>query len=798
MAQVRTQAKTQTSQRFNHIAVIGAGVMGAAIAAIFANAGCKVMLFDIVPKDATDDQPARNHIAAAAIKAMLKREPAAFTHPRRAKLVTPCNLEDDLEHFNQCDLIIEAIIEDAAIKQALYAKIAPFLKDDAIISSNTSTIPMATLTAKMDDQLRQRFIITHFFNPPRYMALLEMVIPQAFDANRLDALRNFFDYKLGKSVILCKDRPGFIGNRLGIYWIMTALQMAVDQGMICEDADAMLSKPFGIPKTGVFGLMDLVGLDLMPHIIASMRDALDADDPLIQDYKMPLIVDQMLAQGLVGRKGKGGFYALTKDQQGAKQKQAIDLETGIYRAKQKSRLESANLKPQDLSLLFKRSDKGALYAKQTMLRVFHYALLLVGDASDDPSDIDAAMRLGYRWKYGPFELMDMIGSQQLTDMFAAEGLAIPPFLSISAGHDFYRHQDGIAQRLMLDGSSAQKIAYVPIIPKQGILSLAAIKRGQTPLLKNGSAALWDIGDDIACFEFTSPMNSFDPDILALLQKTVKQQPKLGFKALIIYNEGANFSVGMNLGLALFAANIAAWGEIENIVEAGQKAFQMLKYAKFPVIGAPSGMALGGGCEILLHCDKIIAHSELYTGLVETAVGIIPGWGGCAQMLARWQQHPNAPKGPMAAAAKVFQILAMAEVSKSAELARDFLFLRPDDEIVMNRDRLLYTAKLHARAMVEGYQPPAQDELQPAGKSGALALEMAVEGFMRQGIASPHDKEVTQYLAATLTGGEYDPTDVIGEKQILALEATAVNALLRHPKTLARVEHMLETNKPLRN
>lgn len=784
-------------KQFNQVAVIGAGVMGAGIAAHMANAGVKVILFDIVPKDASpnDSKQIRTKIAMSALTALNKSDPAAFTHPKFAKLVTPANLEDDLELLKTCDLVIEAIIENRELKRTLYAKLTPFLKKDVVLSSNTSTIPLDELTKDLDPSLKKSFVITHFFNPPRYMPLLELVVTKDTDKALVQAISDFFDITLGKRVILCNDRPGFIGNRLGIFWIMTAMQAAIDQNMTIEDADAVLSKPIGVPKTGVFGLADLVGIDLMPHVLGSMQMALPASDPMILGYRPMALVKTMLDKGLSGRKGKGGFYRLERKSDGSKEKQAIDLATGEYRKQEKSVLESAKHKPKELLALLKDSDVGGKYARTVMLRTLAYAAFLVPDVTDNIADIDAAMRLGYRWKYGPFELMDMIGVDALISLLEADGIEVPAFLSLAKGGQFYQTEEGTTKRLTL---TAKGKSYAPILHRQGVISLSDIKKISKPLLKNGSASLWDIGEGVACFEFTSFMNSFDGEIMALLNQTVKEFPKLGMKALVIYNEGDNFSVGANLGLALFAANIAAWEELENTIVLGQKTYQKLKYAPFPVIGAPAGMALGGGCEILLHCDALQAHIESYIGLVEVGVGIVPGWGGCAQMLARWKANKHLPNGPMPATAKVFETLATATVAKSAELARDYLFLRPHDRISMNRERQLYDARELALSMVKDYQPQTPPTYRLPGASGVLALTMAAEALHRQGVATDHDITVAKELAFVLCGGDKDVTDEITENEILKLEQVAIGKLFRHPKTLARIEHTLETGKPLRN
>ncbi len=768
------------------VAVIGAGVMGAGIAAHVANAGIPVLLLDIVPDGATD----RNAIASGAVAKMLKADPAPFMSKAAAKLVTPGNIEDHLDQLAECDWIVEAVIERLDIKQSLYAKIEAVRKPGSVVSSNTSTIPLATLVAGMPASFAQDFVITHFFNPPRYMRLLEVVSGPDTRPDALARVSAFADHRLGKSVVPCKDRPGFIANRLGVYWLQTAVIEAVDAGLAIEDADAIIGRPMGIPKTGVFGLLDLVGLDLMPHVMASMAGALPPEDPFHSANRPLPLVENMIATGYTGRKGKGGFYRLNRAN-GGKVKEAIDLGTGDYRPQRKAQVEAVKDAGRDLRALLSHDSDHGRYAWRVLSRTLAYAAALVGDAADEVESIDEAMRLGYNWKFGPFELMDRLGADWLAERLLAEGQAIPPILTAAAGKSLYRIEGGDRQVLTLDGS------YRTVQRPEGVVMLEDIKRTQQPVLKNGSAALWDIGDGVACLEFTSKMNSVDPDLMALLGKSIRVVQKQ-FKALVIYNEGSNFSVGANLGLALFAANIAAWPEIENIVEQGQQTYRALKRAPFPVVGAPSGMALGGGCEVLLHCDAVQAHAETYVGLVEVGVGLIPAWGGCTEMLHRWSTLGRLPRGPMPAIGKVFEIVSTATVAKSAAEAKELLFLRPDDGITMNRYRLLADAKARALSMVDGYQPAAEQEFTLPGPTARQALEMAVGGFRRLGKATPYDEVVSFALAKVLSGGDTDVTEVLDEETLLDLERSTFMELVRQPGTLARVETMLLTGRPLRN
>lgn len=769
----------------NKVAVIGAGVMGAGIAAHIANAGVPVVLLDIVPAGAEN----RNVIAETALAKLEKGEPAAFMSRAAAKLVTPGNIEDHLPLLADCDWIVEAVIERLDVKQALYAKIDAVRKPGSVVSSNTSTIPLAQLTEGLSAAFARDFLVTHFFNPPRYMRLLEVVRSPRTRDDAAAMVSAFCDYKLGKGIVHCNDRPGFIANRLGVFWLQTAVKAAFDLGVEVEEADAIVGKPMGVPKTGVFGLIDLVGLDLMPHINASMAASLPAEDPF-QALVQPIpLVERMIADGYTGRKGRGGFYRLNRE--AGKRKEAIDLATGEYRAERKPEIEAIAAAGRSLTKLLDHDSKHGRYAWAVLGPTLAYAAALVGDAADTVEAIDEAMRLGYNWKYGPFELIDLIGVEQLVIRLEKAEIEIPAILLAADGRPFYRISAGRREAMGLDGE------YHAISRAEGVLLLEDVKRIAKPVIKNGSAALWDIGDGVACFEFTSKMNSIDLDIMALLQQSI-EVVRNDFKALVIYNDGANFSVGANLGLAMFAANMAAWSQIDNLVKTGQQTVQALRYAPFPVVSAPSGLALGGGCELVLCADAVQAHAETYIGLVEVGVGLIPAWGGCKEMLQRWNTLGGLPKGPMPLLTKVFEIISTATTAKSAAQAKELLFLRPDDGVTMNRDRLLADAKAKALALAADYVPPAPPTFVLPGRSGETALKMAVDSFARQGRATPHDVVVCGRLATALAGGDADVIAALDENAVFDLERNQFLELIRHPDTLARIEHVLETGKPLRN
>ena len=770
-------------------AVIGAGVMGAGIAAHITNAGVPCVLLDIVPKTGSN----RNAIAEGAVAKLLKTDPAPFMSKKNANLITTGNIEDNLDLLKDCDWIIEAVIERLDIKQDLYKKVQAHRKAGSVVSSNTSTIPLKELEAGMPPEMVPDFMITHFFNPPRYMRLLEVVGGPKTRKDAIAMVRDFADVRIGKGVVVCKDTPGFIGNRIGIYWMQNAVVEALNLGLTIDEADAIGSRPFGIPKTGVFGLLDLIGIDLMPHLTKSMLSLLPKTDSYIAISGEPPVVTTMLKNGWIGRKGPSGFYRLRKDG-GTKIKESINLKTGEYAPSVKATLESIDAGKKGLRGVLEHPDKGGQYAWKMASKGLTYTASLVPEIADTIVDVDEAMKDGYGWKLGPFELIDQIGAKWFAEKLAAEKMDVPPLVKLAAEKGgFYKIEGTKLLYLTTKGD------YTEVVRAPGVLKLSDVKRGATPVIKNPSAKVWDLGDGVLCVEFTSRANSLDPLIMAAYKDTMKLiKNDKKWKGIVVHNEGPNFSVGANIGLMLFAANIAIWSEIESLIEDGQKTYQSLKQAPFPVVSAPLGMALGGGCEILLHSDAIQAHAETYTGLVEVGVGVIPGWGGCKEMLLRLKNDPRLPKGPIPAVARAFELIGTAQVAKSAQEAKEMGILRKDDQISMNRDRLLADAKAKVLKLAEGYQPPKDQVISLPGPHGVAALKVALEGFKLAGKLTPHDETVSLALAKVLTGGNTDHTETVTEKELMKLERASFMELVKTQATLARIEHMLDTGKLLPN
>jgi 3-hydroxyacyl-CoA dehydrogenase len=769
------------------VAVFGAGVMGAGIAAQVANAGVPVRLFDVAARGGGNPSA----IAASAIERLLVADPAPLMHRRNAELITPANIENDMSEIADCDWIVEAIIERVEAKRALYEKIEQARRPGSVVSSNTSTIRFATLTATLPESFARDFLITHFFNPPRYLRLLEIVPGPHTRSEALALIERFADLHLGKTPVRCKDTPGFIANRIGIYWLQCAVLRAIETGLTVEEADAVLGSPIGAPKTGVFGLLDMVGLDLTPHIIASMATSLPDGDPFHAVRREPELIKGMIAEGYTGRKGKGGFYRL-KPEGPERLKEALDLASGKYRASGKPALKSVDkTRRGGLRALLEYPDKGGQYAWWVLSRTLSYAAQLVPEIADDVLTVDEAMRLGYNWKYGPFELIDQLGTSWFVQRLREAGLPVPQFLAQAEGRRFYQIRAGRLQYLTIDGD------YQDVVRPERILLLADIRRRKRPLARNPSASIWDIDDGVLCLEFHSKMNSLNPLTLAMIEKAIRLVSR-HYRALVIYNEGSNFSVGVNIGLLSIVMKFRAWFLARALVRYGQRVFKHLKYASFPVVGAPSGMALGGGCEILLHCHAVQAHAETYAGLVETSVGIVPAWGGCKELLLRRIASKQPPFGPMPAVIKTFETIGMASIAKSAQQAKDMLFLRDSDGVTMNRDRLLADAKTRALALAEAYAPPQSPRVSLPGKTAFAALSLAVDGLRRLGKATAHDSVVGKELATIVSGGDTDITETLSEDDLLSLECRCFLALARQPASAARVAHTLNTGKPLRN
>jgi 3-hydroxyacyl-CoA dehydrogenase len=759
------------------VAVIGAGVMGSGIAAHMANAGLDVVLLDL---DAA--------FAAGAVEKQIKT--GGFMASNLAGRVATGSTKDDLALLADADWVVEAVAERLDIKQGLYRQIDAVRKPGSIVSSNTSTIPLAALVDGMPEAFARDFMITHFFNPPRRMRLLELVSGPGTRSGAVASITEFADVGLGKSVVVAKDTPGFIGNCIGVYWLLASLHEAIALGIEVEEADALLGKPFGIPSTGVFGLLDLVGIDLMASILTSFKASLRPGDAMLDYAEMPPLVAEMIAAGRIGRKGGAGFYRVSADR---RTREAIDLKTGQYRLQRTPASESLDAAKGDLRALVAHGGAGGRFAAAAMGKTLAYAADRVPEIAESPAAVDEAMRLGYAWAQGPFELIDRLGGEWLGRQLQSQDRPVPPLLDEAiAGGGFYATLEG-RRTCLAPGAGFQVLAR-----QEGVFSLADHKLVSEPVEETSDASLWDMGDGVGLIELHTKLNTLSPGALAALD-LFTDLARGRFKALVIGSDAPYFSAGADLRVFMEAAERGPEGFV-GYLDQGQQVFRKIKYSPIPVVAAAIGAAVGGGCELLMHCAAVQAHAELNVGLVETSIGVIPGWGGCKELLLRLSEaRPGRALGPVAPTAAAFDLIGAARVSTSAYDARALGFLRERDGITMNADRLLADAKALALKLAEDYQRPEPRLLALPGPSGAAALRAGLHGAVLAGRATPHDRVVGEALIDVLTGGAgADPSRPSPEDDALGLEREAFLRLYATPATQERVRHMLATRKPLRN
>ena len=768
---------------FNNITVIGSGLMGSAIAAHLANAGCKVNLLDIADKKHEN----KNHLADLALNKLTKIKPSPLTLKSNLKLIKIGNIDENLDVINESEWVIEVIIENLEIKKNLYKKIDEIMQDDLIVSSNTSTIPIKLLSEGLSNKFKKNFLITHFFNPPRYLKLLEIVKSDDTDNGIVKKINDFCDINLGKTVIETKDTPGFIGNRIGIFWIERAAVEAIKSGLTVEEADSTIMNTFKVPMTGVFGLIDVVGLDLIPPVVKSLLLNIPKSDYYHSVHKTPEIFQFMLENKMIGRKGDGGFYKLININN-KKIKHSLDLSTREYQICSKPKIINKNLKK-----FLDKDDKFSKYAWNVLSEVLYYVLTIAEEISLDINSIDEAMKNGFGWQLGPFEIIDKIGVSFLIEKLKDSKKTIPSILNDIGENKFYQLESN--QIKYFDFVSKK---YATLNRLKGVLLLTDIKKTNKPLKKISTASLWDIGDQITVFEIHSKSNTLDMATMEFLNQCIDIVTS-SFKAMIIYNEGEFFSAGANLGEALFLGNIGLDKEVEkNILLKGQEVYSKLKYSKFPVIAAPFNLALGGGCEIILHSNYVQAHIESYIGLTEAALGILPAWGGCKELLSRFSSNKKIPKGPMPAIIKTFELIGMAKVSTSAHEAKKIGLLKETDGITMNRNRLLFDAKMKAIEMSKNYKIPEKNIYCLPGRTALSAIKLSLENMKSNGAISQYDKFIGEKIAYVLSGGDTDITNEVSEENILKLEKDAIYNLMKENLTIERLEHILETGKYLRN
>ena len=793
------------SYPIRRVAVLGAGTMGSRIAAHIANAGFPALLLDVA------QEGDRSRFAAEALEGLKKTRPAALATPEFAARISIGNFDDDLAKLRECDWVIEAVAENLEIKHALLGRVVPHLRANAILTTNTSGLPVAAIVQALPQDVRRRFFGTHFFNPPRYMQLLEIIATPESDPAAIASVTRFAEIDLGKSVVAANDRPNFIANRIGAFAMLNTLRVMQQQGLTIEEVDALTGKPLGWPKTGTFRLADMVGLDVLGSVVRNF--AANAKDERA-DVGLPGFLEQMLERKWFGDKTGQGFYRKQKGASG-EDRLVLDVSTLEYRPAQKPKLPALDaarpieVLPERIRALLSgnpEKDKAAAFYWAILPELWLYAANRVGEISDSVADIDRAMRTGFNWELGPFEMWDAAGVRTTAERMRAHGVALPAALErlLAAGGEGW-HRNGGAE--VFDSRTG---AYVPVESPGAVVTLTRAKRSGGVVRENPGASLIDVGGGIGCIEFHTKMNALGGDIVSFVREnlgadseTVRQ-----FRGFVITNDAANFSAGANLVQLLLAAQDEEWDEIDSYIAAFQQMTQAIKFCPCPVVVAPFGLTLGGGAEVTLHGAARQPHLELYMGLVETGVGLIPAGGGCKEMTLRALEFAI---GAAPAAARdsvelhhvmrtIFESIALAKVSTSAYEARDLRLLRPSDGITMNRDRVLHDAKERALALAEsGYRAPLQvTDLSSPGESVLATLKLGIY-LLREGeYASEHDVTVATHLAEVLCGGAVTPGTPVSEQYLLDLEREHFLSLCGEKKTQERIGHTLKTGKPLRN
>ena len=792
--------------------------MGSRIAAHFANAGLPCILLDIVPPSLPADAPSaeRNKIVRAGLEAAKKSKPAAFFTAALAEKIASGNFEDDLARCTEADWIIEVVAENLEIKRKLLARVAQFRKPGAIVTTNTSGLPVHLIAEGMREEFQQHWAGTHFFNPPRYLKLVEVIPGPKTSPAVVEALAEFCDRRLGKGVVVAKDTPNFIANRIGTFSMLNALHLMGTLGMTVEEVDACTGPAVGWPKSATFRTADIVGLDVLVHVVKNIYETAPNDESR-EMYKIPALVEEMAKRGWLGDKTGQGFYKKVKGE-GEKEILTLDVNTMEYRPRQKSRFASLEMGKaiedtrERLRALVgpllegQKGDKAQQFLWGALSEMCLYAARRVPEISDNIVDVDRAMRWGFAWERGPFEIIDAIGVKAFAAQVQKEGRALPPVIEkvlASGRKGFYESERGTTTVIDVCSDTSKKVEE----PK-GVIVLKSLKDGGREIDRNSGASLIDLGDGVVCCEFHAKMNAIGADLIAMLHKGLKRL-ETDFDAMVIANQAVNFSVGANLMLVLVGAQEQEWDELHMAVKQFQNINLAIKYAPKPVVAAPQGLALGGGCEVSLHAPRIQAAAEAYIGLVETGVGLIPGGGGTKEMLIRANEHAAGGEDLdlFHALKPIFEAIAMAKVGTSAEECRDLGYLRREDGVSMNRDRLVADAKEAALALVRGgYKPLAATwqegaqttQIKVLGEQFLAGAKLAIHMMLRGGYASEYDAHVGRKLANILAGGPLTSPQLVSEQYILDLEREAFVSLCGEKKTQERIAHTLKTGKPLRN
>ncbi|HET9363232.1 MAG TPA: 3-hydroxyacyl-CoA dehydrogenase NAD-binding domain-containing protein [Vicinamibacterales bacterium] len=764
------------------VAVLGAGVMGAQIAAHMGNAGVPALLLDLTAEAASEGLK-----RARAIK------PDPFFTPDAWKLVTTASFDEGFARIGEADWIIEAVVERLDVKQGLLARVDQFRKPGSIVSSNTSGIPISALAEGRSEDFRRHWIGTHFFNPPRYLRLLEIIPTAETSPAVVKSVSAFADHHLGKGVVVAKDSPNFIGNHLALMGVVPLIAMATSGEFTIEEIDAMTGPAIGRPKSATFRTLDLAGLDILGHVIRNLHERLP-DERERARFALPPLVERMLAKGLTGEKAGQGFYKRVKGDGGDSEILTLDADTLEYRPRKSPKLPSLDAAAaitgtgERIKTLFEGKDRVGQFLRRTLAPAIVYAAKVAPDIAHSPDDVDRVMRWGFGWELGPFETADAIG--------------IGPLLDVVRETDPDLLRDGVPamwQPILTAGGNRMRGSQVP--PAASDLQILRAARDRSRIVKtNPGASLVDLGEGVLAVEFHSKMNAIGGDTIQMLQAGVREAER-NFAALVVGNEAVHFSAGANLMLVLLEAQEENWDEIDLMVRAFQQATMGLRYANVPVVVAPAGLALGGGCEIVLHADRVQAAGETYMGLVEVGVGLIPAGGGTKEMTARAvEQMPPGSSDLLPSIQRAFETIGFAKTSASGTDAVRLGYLRAVDGVTMNQERLIADAKNRALQRVrEGYQPPARRTAIPVGGDPVAAtLKLGVHLAWRAGRISDHDKLIGRKLATIMTGGALPHPTTVSEQHLLDLEREAFMSLVAEPKTRERIQYTLKTGKPLRN
>ncbi len=811
-------------RKIKKVAVLGSGVMGSGIAAHLANCGVPSVLLDIVPRYTEKDEKAgvdkdspafRNRLAIENLAAAIKtRKPIpAFYHEGFADLITVGNFEDNMDWLGECDWVIEVVVENLDIKRKVFANVEKHKKKGSIVSSNTSGLPISEMVEGRSDEFKKNFLVTHFFNPVRFMRLLEIIAGPDTDPEIVEFLADFGTNVLGKGVVFGKDTVNFVANRVGVYGMMRAMKEMIDKDYSVEEVDAIVGTPMGRPKTAAFRTADLVGLDTLKSVTMNCYDNLP-DDEERGVFKPPDFFEKLVEEGRLGNKTKGGFYVKDKE----KGILVVDVKTGQYRPKEKVRYDSigAAKNTDDPKTRLKNfvaaDDRAGQFAWAVMSDSLIYAGKRIPEIADDIVQIDRGMRWGFNWDMGPFQAWDVIGFVSSCERMKADGKKLPPIATAlleAGGESFYIEKDGREHFFDL---ASKEYKPVPVDPKA--IDLAALKSAGKEIESNSSATLVDLGDGVICCEFHSKMNSIDADIIAMLNKGLDLLDESDdWIGIVIGNQGENFCVGANLMLVYMATQQAKnadseeeaaeiWAGLTQVVRELQDVLQRCKYSPKPVVAAPFGMALGGGAEISMGADRICAHADLFMGQVELGVGVIPGGGGNKELLIRNMEGipenaQNVNLTPFLQ--QVFEAIGMAKVSMSAHEARAMKFLRPTDKIVTNKEHLLHAAKRMVQAMhLEGYQQPMPRKLKLPGEFGYATFKMVIDSMAKQHQITEYEQFMAEKLAWVLCGGKTSQNVAVSEQYLLDLEREVFVELCKQEKTQERMQHILMKNKPLRN